>query len=213
MASSIAPSSGRDERDERRRSSPTSVASPPLPGRSPEGDGDGDTAAPAASGASKEVTPPPPSRPRRPPPRRVVGANGAVHLERAERKSHPEMEVHKDLVEEILLIGSVVGTEDATTDPANPAFVPSAEALNWLRDLQRVLYRDHDVYRPISALLGKWNFARKKLIPICLSCGYNKSLVLTACKILVILTKPMSAEAKRAGRLVIDAKSGKVDDR
>lgn len=53
----------------------------------------------------------------------------------------------------------------------------------------------------------------QKLLPLVVSCKYDRALVLTICKILVILTKPLSEGARRAGRMVVDVKSGKVDDR
>jgi len=142
------------------------------------------------------------------------------------REPHPDMVVPKHIVNEILLIGSVIGSSDVSTTPKHsnsnsnnpiidvddPEFIPVSDSLQWLQDLQRVLRRDHDIYRPISLLLGTWNFVSQKLIPLCISSSHDKALVLTACKLLVILTKPMSGEAKKAGRLVVDVKSGNVED-
>ena len=53
----------------------------------------------------------------------------------------------------------------------------------------------------------------QKLLPLVMSCRYDKAMVLTVCKILVILTKPLSEDAKRAGRLTVDVKSKKVEER
>ena len=53
---------------------------------------------------------------------------------------------------------------------------------------------------------------QQKLLPLVLECRYDTPLVLTIVKILVILTKPISEQAKRAGRLVIDVASKKVPE-
>ena len=139
---------------------------------------------------------------------------------------HPEMVVDKRIVDELLLVCGVIGssvapagTTSANATAANagntksPEFVPVTDCLNWLQDLQRALRRDHDTYRPIGLLLGKWRVVSQKLLPLVMSCRYDRALVLTVCKILVILTKPMSENAKRAGRLSVDVKSGRVDER
>jgi len=125
------------------------------------------------------------------------------------REEHPEMKVKKRETNEILLIGSVLGSGD---DAAPDDFVPVTDSKEWLQDLQRVINRDHDVYRPISLYLAKLKFAPSKLIPIAVSCEHDRALVLTTVKLLVCMTKPMSEEAKKAGRLVVDVKSGKVED-
>lgn len=77
--------------------------------------------------------------------------------------------------------------------------------------MQRVLKRDHEIYRPISLKLGSWKVLGQKLLPLVMHCRFDKTMVMTAAKILVILTKPMSENAKKAGRMSVDVKSGKVD--
>jgi timeless len=89
--------------------------------------------------------------------------------------------------------------------------VPVTDCLNWLQDLQRALRRDEDLYRPISLLLGKWNVVQQKLLPLVMTCRYDTPIVLTVVKILVILTKPLSDNTKRAGQIVIDTTSPKSD--
>ena len=65
----------------------------------------------------------------------------------------------------------------------------------------------------MGLLLGKWKVAAQKLLPLAAGpARHDRKLVLTVCKILTILTKPLSAEAQKAGRLVLDVRSGKVDD-
>ncbi len=127
------------------------------------------------------------------------------------------MVVEKRIVDELLLVCGVIGSNATTVDEATgqttEKFVPVTDCLNWLQDLQRALRRDHETYRPISLLLGQWRIVSQKLLPLVMSCRYDKAMVLTVCKILVILTKPLSEDAKRAGRLTVDVKSKKVDER
>lgn len=89
--------------------------------------------------------------------------------------------------------------------------IPVEDCINWLQDLQRALRRDEDAFRPISLLLGQWKIVEQKLLPLVLSCRYNTPLVLTIVKILVILTKPLSANAKNAAGLIIDTRRGKTN--
>jgi Timeless protein len=116
--------------------------------------------------------------------------------------NHPStdrMKVSKEIVEELLLVCGVIGT---TTEQGNE-LVPVTDCLNWLQDLQRALRRDDDHYRPISLLLSQWNIVEQKLLPLVLTARYDTAIVLTVCKILVILTKPLSDQAVRAGRMAI----------
>ncbi|KAL7579365.1 hypothetical protein ACA910_014038 [Epithemia clementina (nom. ined.)] len=111
--------------------------------------------------------------------------------------------VDKKIVDELLLVCGVIGTVDPNTNE----FVPVQECLNWLQDLQRTLRRDDDLMRPISLLLGKWNVLPQKLLPLCIYSGrYDRPLLLTLCRILVILTKPLNDQTKRAGSMVITPK-------
>ena len=64
----------------------------------------------------------------------------------------------------------------------------------------------------MSLLLGQWRVVSQKLLPLVMSCRYDRALVLTVCKILVILTKPLSEAARNAGRLTVDAKNGAKKD-
>jgi len=116
------------------------------------------------------------------------------------------MAVDKNVVDELLLVCGVIGT----TMEEGDEIVPVTDCLNWLQDLQRALRRDDDLYRPISVLLGDWKVVQQKLLPLVLSCRYDNSMVLTVCKILVILTKPLSENTSRAGRMVIDTRSKKT---
>jgi len=111
--------------------------------------------------------------------------------------------VEKSIVNELLLVCGVIGS---TVDPDTQQMIPVEDCLNWLQDLQRALRRDDDAHRPISLLLGKWKVLQQKLLPLVLSCRYDTPLVLTIVKILVILTKPLSENAKKAGRFIIDIK-------
>ena len=113
--------------------------------------------------------------------------------------------VEKNIVDELLLVCGVIGT---TTNEGNE-LVPVTDCLNWLQDLQRALRRDDDLCRPISLLIGKWRVVQQKLLPLVMACRYDTAIVLTVVKILVILTKPLSENTKRAGRMVIDT-SGKA---
>ena len=109
--------------------------------------------------------------------------------------------VDKKIVDELLLVCGVIGTVDSHTNE----LVPVHECLNWLQDLQRVLRRDDDLLRPISLLLGQWNVLPHKLLPLCCSSGrYDHPLLLTLCKILVILTKPLAEQTIRAGKMIVD---------
>ena len=112
------------------------------------------------------------------------------------------MTVDKGVVDELLLVCGVIGT--TTKDDE---LVPVKDCLNWLQDLQRALRRDDDLYRPISLLLGRWRVVQQKLLPLAMTCRYDTAIVLTVVKILVILTKPLSENTKRAGRMIIDSKA------
>ena len=103
--------------------------------------------------------------------------------------------VDKAIVDELLLVCGVIGS---TTDHHSGKIVPVTDCLEWLQDLQRVLRRDDDVYRPISLLLGQWRIVETKLLPLLLECKYDTSLVLTICKILVLLTKPLHIRTQHA---------------
>jgi hypothetical protein len=107
--------------------------------------------------------------------------------------------VSKEIVDELLLVCGVIGT----TTERNDELVPVTDCLNWLQDLQRALRRDDDQYRPISLLLSQWHIVEQKLLPLVLTARYDTAMVLTVCKILVILTKPLSDQAVRAGRMAI----------
>ena len=122
------------------------------------------------------------------------------------------MAVDKNVVDELLLVCGVIGTNTETSHEGVETLVPVTDCLNWLQDLQRALRRDEDLYRPISLLLGKWNVVQKKLLPLVMTCRYDTPMVLTIVKILVILTKPLHENTLRAGRLIIDTKSKKVSD-
>ena len=122
------------------------------------------------------------------------------------------MTVDKNIVDELLLVCGVIGTTTEKSSKGVETLVPVTDCLNWLQDLQRALRRDEDLYRPISLLLGNWNVVQKKLLPIVLTCRYDTPMVLTIVKILVILTKPLHENTLRAGRLVIDTKSKKIDE-
>jgi hypothetical protein len=114
------------------------------------------------------------------------------------------MNVPKNIVDELLLVCGVIGTSVQTDKDGTERLVPVTDCLNWLQDLQRALRRDDDLYRPISLLLGKWKVVQHKLLPLAVSCRYDTPMVLTVVKILVILTKPLSENTQRAGRMVID---------
>jgi timeless len=117
------------------------------------------------------------------------------------------MSVDKNIIDELLLVCGVIGT---TTNAGND-LVPVTDCLNWLQDLQRALRRDEDLYRPISLLIGKWKVVEQKLIPLVMTCRYDTPIVLTVVKILVILTKPLADNTKRAGQMIIDTMSNKSD--
>ncbi|GKZ00627.1 hypothetical protein MPSEU_001014800 [Mayamaea pseudoterrestris] len=114
------------------------------------------------------------------------------------------MQVNKNVVDELLLVCGVIGTA-----AEGDQFVPVTDCLNWLQDLQRALRRDEDLYRPISLLLGQWKVVPQKLLPLVMTCRYDTAMVLTVCKILVILTKPLAGNTVRAAQMVIDTKKTK----
>lgn len=113
------------------------------------------------------------------------------------------MKVSKEIVDELLLVCGVIGTTEGDQ------FVPVTDCINWLQDLQRALRRDEDLYRPISLLLGQWRVVSQKLLPLVMTCRYDTPLVLTVCKILVILTKPLAENTVRAAQMVIDTKKNR----
>eukprot|EP00977_Amphora_coffeiformis_P017307 scaffold5540_cov181-Amphora_coffeaeformis.AAC.10 len=117
-----------------------------------------------------------------------------------------QFKVDKNVVDELLLVCSVIGSHDDDTGK----FVPVTDCLKWLQDLQRALRRDDDLFRPISLLVGDWRIVETKLVPLALACRYDTPLLLTICKILVILTKPLATSTQRAAVVAIDTKSTKA---
>jgi Timeless protein len=124
-------------------------------------------------------------------------------------------QVDKKIVDELLLVCGVIGTTVSNSNDGSgvTSIVPVTDCLNWLQDLQRALRRDDDTFRPISLLLGQWNVVVQKLLPLVhSSCRYDTPMLLTIVKILVILTKPLSDNTVRAGKMVINVKSKKSTD-
>lgn len=115
--------------------------------------------------------------------------------------------VDKEVVDELLLVCSVIGSHDNETGK----FVPVTDCLEWLQDLQRALRRDEDITRAISLLVGNWKVVEQKLLPLCAACRYDTQLLLTVCKILVLLTKPLSVATQRAAVMPIATKSSKAN--
>jgi hypothetical protein len=159
----------------------------------------------------------------------TVAAHAAVLVAVGDDSLSQRMSVDKNVIDELLLVCGVIGTAVSSSGEGGVDYsasasrdggggrslrhhqqgeliVPVTDCLNWLQDLQRALRRDDDQYRPISLLLGDWKVVGQKLLPIVLSCRYDTSIVLTVCKILVILTKPLADNTVRAGRMVIDTK-------
>jgi len=194
------------------RRSPTSVASPPPAANNNNYYGDDSNA--SHTGGAKHVTPPPPAAAAgndRPKSKKAGNSSGGS------ARANPEMVVDDRVLDELLLVCSVIGSTTVRTDPSTGAsreeFVPVTDCLNWLQDLQRALRRDHETYRPVSLKLGQWRVVSQKLLPLVVGCRYDAAMVLTVCKILVILTKPLSESAKSAGRMTVDVRSGKVEER
>jgi timeless len=131
--------------------------------------------------------------------KRVITPNSKDSMTSLDRR----MTVEKGIVDELLLVCGVIGTSSNEGDE----LVPVTDCLNWLQDLQRALRRDEDLYRPISLLIGKWKVVEQKLLPLVVTCRYDTPIVLTVVKILVILTKPLSENTKRAGKMIIDTSS------
>jgi len=127
------------------------------------------------------------------------------------------LEVDEGVVNEVLLVCGVIGTtktkaEGGTADDDEGQLIPVTDCLLWLQDLQRALRRDDDAHRAIALLIGSWKIVQTKLLPLLKSAHYDSSIVVTILKILVILTKPLTATAKRAARMAIDVKGGKNKD-
>jgi timeless len=127
----------------------------------------------------------------------------AFHGDSLSHSKNPRLRVNPDVIDELLLVCSVIGTHDETTG----AFVPVTDCLQWLQDLQRALRRDDDGTRPISLLVGVWHVVGQTLLPLVTACRYDAPLQLTVCKILVILTKPLATATARAAVVPIDTKS------
>lgn len=192
-----------------RQQSPTSVSSPRA-GNPPHNHSNSSR---SNKNASSTVTPPPPSNNNTNAKSKARAGNNKANR----NGQHPDMIVDNRVLDELLLVCSVIGSTTIKTNPSTGAtheqFVPVTDCFNWLQDLQRALRRDHETYRPISLKLGQWKVVSQKLLPLVMSCRYDKAMVLTVCKILVILTKPLSENAKNAGRMSVDVRSGKIDER
>ena len=71
------------------------------------------------------------------------------------------------MMNELLLVVSVLGShvseEDTSTGVVSERFVPVADCLNWLQDLQRALRSDKDDLRPIANQLGTWKVVEEKV--------------------------------------------------
>ena len=118
--------------------------------------------------------------------------------------------ISKSMLSELLLIVSVLGSTTTLPDGSS-VFVPVPDCLSWLQDLQRALRGDNDDIRLHALQLSSWSVLRDKLLPLSLSRSDDPETLETVCKLGVILTKPMTAAALRAGMLRIDTKSGKVN--
>jgi len=164
------------------------------------------TAASAGGGADRSSIPTSRSVSTKNGKKQPVVTPAAAALQEASLRQR--MSVDKNIVDELLLVCGVIGTTEQDGE-----LVPVTDCLNWLQDLQRALRRDDDLYRPVSLLLGQWKVVEQKLLPLILHARYDSSLVLTVCKILVILTKPLSDNTVRAGKMVIDTKSRKTPER
>jgi len=157
------------------------------------------------AGQAPGVSPAPTATAVTPENRRSGGANSNIP------NHNPSLSVPKGIIDELLLVCGVIGSN--MPDPSNKnRLVPVTDCINWLQDLQRALRRDDDSYRPISLLIGQWRVVPQKLLPLVLGCRYDTPLILTVLKILVILTKPLSDQAKRAGKTAIDIKSKKIPE-
>jgi Timeless protein len=128
--------------------------------------------------------------------------------------------VDKQIVDELLLVCGVIGTTTSTTTASDsnnhdnhndnddvPMIIPVTDCVQWLQDLQRCLRRDDDTIRTISILLYSWNIVIQKLLPLLLYTQYDTTLIITICKILVLLTKPLHIQTIYAGRMVINTKT------
>ena len=159
----------------------------------------------AAAGGTSNGAPLVSSNPSGPTSRPKTVRKVSPNMKNTKTSLDRRMVVDKNIVDELLLVCGVIGT---TTNAGNE-LVPVTDCLNWLQDLQRALRRDEDLYRPISLLIGKWKVVEQKLLPLVMTCRYDTPIVLTVVKILVILTKPLAENTKRAGQLVIDRTSAK----
>ncbi|KAG7374520.1 timeless domain containing protein [Nitzschia inconspicua] len=142
------------------------------------------------------------------PEKKTTTRNVTPNMKHTKTSLDRRMMVDKEVVDELLLVCGVIGTE-STNDAGKQSFVPVTDCLNWLQDMQRALRRDEDLYRPISLLIGRWKVVEKKLLPLVMTCRYDTAVVLTVVKILVILTKPLAENSKRAGQLIINGSSKK----
>lgn len=125
--------------------------------------------------------------------------------------THALNHISKSMMNELLLVVSVLGSNVSNPETGQTSFIPVADCLNWLQDLQRALRTDNDDVRTLSNHLSSWKVLPQKLLPISLSKRDDPDTVLTVCKLCVILTKPMTVTGKRAGMLNIDTKSGKIN--
>ncbi|GJP55868.1 hypothetical protein CLOM_g14890 [Closterium sp. NIES-68] len=64
------------------------------------------------------------------------------------------------------------------------------DCIGSLRDLQRLMRRDHPVSRDVLVQLGRWDIVRSDLVPIICRYRHDSSLLLNAVKLLVFLTMP-----------------------
>ena len=196
-SSRVSAASHMREEQQQKQSSPTSVASGPQnnneEGAPLQKNEDG------APSTKHNVTPPPKQQqPKR------------KQIDPLAHRDHPDMEVKDNIIDELYLIGGVIGST-ATIEDGTEKFIPNMEALEWLQDLQRVLKRDHEIYRPILLKIGNLRIMAQKLFPLLIACRADRMMVMTICKILVILTKPMNESAKKAGRMSVDVKNKKID--
>ena len=123
--------------------------------------------------------------------------------------------IESNMMNELLLVVSVLGSHVSEEDKEgriSERFVPVADCLNWLQDLQRALRSDKDDLRPIANQLGTWKVVEEKLIPIALVKRDDPDTILTLAKLFVILTKPMTKAAKQAALINIDVKSKKFSE-
>ncbi|KAG8069411.1 hypothetical protein GUJ93_ZPchr0005g14773 [Zizania palustris] len=89
-----------------------------------------------------------------------------------------------------------LGAPEEDDDGTVIGYAKGEYCLDNLKDLQRFLRRDDPQRREVFKQVCKWNIASRDLVPIIENYQADRSMVITAVKVLVFLTMPLEPSSE-----------------